>query len=170
MSESLKDLIRFSYEIEEKLIESQGLITDEIQKLIELKDAKLPVKIDGYAGFLERMVSLTKHYDEKAMQYANISNSIDKIIEKCEENLKEAMIGLGVKELVGIDVKYKLQNSPPSCVIDNEAFVPSDYKVRKDPVIDKKKILEDLKLGVPVPGCHMEQGQYARKYLNTRGK
>lgn len=180
MSESLRQIvgeITLAAKIEEKLVEGGGVISPEIEhlidfelkKLAELRDEKLPVKVDSYAGVMDRLSKLSEMYQQRALQITLIAGALQGIVDKCEDNLKAAMIELEVQELKGHDVKFRLQKSPPSCVIDNEELVHGDYKVERKPVVDKKKILEDLKLGVPVAGCHLEQTSHVRKYLNTKG-
>lgn len=59
----------------------------------------------------------------------------------------------------------RLQNNPPSVVIDDEAVVPAEFKVQPPappPRPDKKLISLAFKAGVEVPGCHPESGQSLR--------
>jgi hypothetical protein len=78
---------------------------------------------------------------------------------------------LNVEELEGFDMKFKIRKSPPSCVIDDESKIDPAYKITETIAkVDKRKMLEDLKLGIPCDGAHMTQNVTVKVVANTPGK
>ena len=53
-----------------------------------------------------------------------------------------------------------LQPNPSAVIVEDEAAVPPEYKSQKIEIkVDKKRVAEDLKLGIPVQGCKLERTQ-----------
>lgn len=165
---SLRELVVTSSAIEEMIIQSGGELTPEIEAALAVQDIRLPAKIDGYSMVMDRMDSIAQFYETRASVFLRLSAAAKSVQRKCKDNLKFAMEQLGTDELVGNDVKFKLQKSPPAVIVDDETKVADAYKVVKTTTsIDKKKIAEDLKLGVPVDGARLEQGTSLRVYANN---
>lgn len=167
-NKSLISLVHQAANLEELLIESGGEMTPEIEILLETKEINLPEKVDNYDLMIDRMDMIEKFYKEKADFYLRLAGSAAGLAKRCKDNLKLAMQTLGMQEISGFDIKFKLIPSNPSCVVDDEGVVDGSYKITETITrIDKKRIAEDLKLGVPVSGAHLERGVSLRKYANS---
>lgn len=171
MSDSLRDLVLKAAEIENLIIDAGGELTPEIESQLMVVDEKLPQKIDGYAEILARMGLLQEHYKKKSKEMSLIAKACEKIGDFLTKNIKEAMERMGSKELLGDDVKFRLQNSQASVIIESEDLIPANYKTVTQVVsVDKSRVKIDLEHGVPVPGARLVQGTHIKQYLNTRGK
>lgn len=167
-NKSLLALVQESNELEKQLIESNGVLTPELEAALEVKEIQLPEKVDGYNAIIERFEWIKKSYKERADFFMALSKSSQSLIDRLESNIKTAMQGLNVEELEGIDYRFKLQKSPPSVVIEDEAKIDGAYKITETITkIDKKRLAEDMKLGVPVAGAKLNQGYYVRSYSNN---
>lgn len=167
MKMAVQDIAR----LEELLIEHGGEITEEIESALAIKEIHFPHKIDSYSFVLDRFDSLSTFYKEKAEFYLRMSRAAKTVVDQCKLNLRIAMEALHTDELIGNDFRFKLQRSTPAVVVDDEALVENLYKKEKiEIVIDKKRICEDLKMGVPVVGARLEQTYSLRKYANTPKK
>lgn len=170
MTKSLTSIVSEIATLENSLIESGGEITPEIENAIALRDSHLPAKIDSYAIVMERFGGVAEFYKAKADSYLKLARAANAIIDRCENNLREALRSLETKTLEGNDVVFRLSPSNPKVVFDNENLIDDAYKVTETVVkIDRKRIADDLKIGVPVPGAHLEESYSLRKSVN-RGK
>lgn len=166
---TLRELVSISGAIEDALILSGGEITPELEQALAVKDMQLPEKVDGYSLVMDRMASVSEFYAEKAELFNRLSGAAKSVVSKCKDNLKFAMTEMSVTELVGNDYKFKLQNSPAAVEMLDETKIPDSYKIVKTVTsVDKKKILEDLKIGVPVDGAELRQGTHVRSYANNK--
>lgn len=166
---SLRELVSISGAIEDALILSGGEITPELEQALAIKDMQLPEKVDGYNLVMDRMKSISEFYAQKAELFNRLSSAADSVISKCKDNLKFAMTEMNVTELTGYDYKFKLQASPAAAEIIDESKIAESYKVTKTITsVDKKKILEDLKIGVPVEGAVLKVGSHVRSYANNK--
>lgn len=169
-SKSLSLIVSQVADLENQLIESGGEITEAIESALSIKDTHLPDKIDSYAAVIERFGMIEAHYEKQAEFYLKLAKASGAVVERCKDNLRHAMNELNVTELVGNDIKYKLSPTNPSAIIDSEDAIEASYKITETIVkIDKKKILEDMKLGVPVVGARMQENFRLTKSAN-RGK
>lgn len=163
--ETLFDVITTAAAIEALLIESDGEITEDIEKMLVVKDVQLPAKVDSYGVVMDRMKMIQEFYEEKAKRYKNFANAAQVVQERCKENINHAMNSLDTKELSGWETKFRLMRSAPSCNIVDESAVPELYKTQVITTkIDKKLILEHAKIGANVPGVEIEQKEYVRKF------
>lgn len=166
---TLRELVSISGAIEDALILSGGEITPELEQALAVKDMQLPEKIDGYNLVMDRMISVSEFYAQKAELFTRLSSAAKTVVSRCKENLQFAMTEMNVTELVGYDYKFKLQNNPAGVEMLDEAKIPDAYKIVKIVTsVDKKKVLEDLKIGVPVDGATLKQGTHVRVYANNK--
>lgn len=167
---SLIVLAEEAAKIETALIESEGAITPELEAWLAQIDVSLPAKVENYSLLMDRMEALSDFYKSRADMLTKMARAANSVIERCEANLKIAMEKMQVDEIKGIDVRYKLQNSKPTVVIENEDLIPGEYTtivpIKKH---DKTRMAEDLKMGVPVSGARLEAGKHLRRFANTPG-
>lgn len=171
VNKSLMALVDEASKIEMALIQSGGEITPEVEKLIEIKDLQLPEKVDGYDLVMERMESISRFYEEKANMFLKMAESAGNVGKELKFRIKNAMALMATDEISGFDVRFKMMSANPTCIIDDETKIEGHYKITEIVTkIDKKKIAEDLKLGVPVVGAHLEHSQYVRRFVNKPTK
>lgn len=168
-SKSLREIVNITSNIENMLIEANGEITEEIEQLLAIKDVQLPQKVDSYSLITDRFEKIEEYYKIKAAEFMAISKAASKVQDRLKEGLKLAMKDMGITELNGIDYRFKLSASNPKVVIDDESQIEDAYcAFVKKP--ESKRIAEDLKLGLPVKGAHLEPSYSLRKYLNRGDK
>jgi hypothetical protein len=84
----------------------------------------------------------------------NRSQSIKDYILRCMRNS-------GINKIECPYFKISIRTNPQKVIIDDESKIPLSYMRQPDippPIPDKKAILNDIKVGVIVDGCHSEQG------------
>lgn len=169
MSEnSLYSLVNEAQALFEVLSENNGELTPELEAKLTNLEVNLPIKIDAYNVILERAEIEENYWKKKAESMLAVAKGCKNIRERLKEQLKLSAIHLGKSELVGNDVKFKISNSKPKLIV-NESEIESIYKF--DVVtteIDKKRITEDLAIGVPVRGAFLEETKSIRSYVNKK--
>jgi hypothetical protein len=167
MSKTLKDLVIHSNRITEILAETGGELTPELESEIAHVDLALPQKVDGYVVTLDRMMAEAEYFKLKAEEFLAVSKGIVNARELLMGHLKACMEMMQVSEIQGNDWRFKIQSAAPAVKISNEDLIPKEYTREVVEIkIDKKRIAEDLKLSVPVPGAHLETTTYVRSYVN----
>lgn len=167
-TKALLAIVQETNELEKMLVQSEGVLTPELEAALVVKEIQLPEKIDNYAGLRERMEMLSDYYKERADKLLALSKAAARVIDRLDENLKLAMRELKVDELVGNDHRFALQSSAGAVFVEDETKIHGAYVVTETITkLDKKRILEDLRLGVPVVGCRLEKSQFVKAYSNS---
>ena len=86
-------------------------------------------------------------------------------IKRLKALMQDAMLASGEKKIQCGTFTTSIQNNAPSVVVDEQYIenIPSEYLRVKEPEIDKKKLLEDLKAGKDLEGiAHIEQSSSLR--------
>lgn len=155
-------------EIEKLLLESGGELTPDLEAALFVPSSSLPDKIDSYDLTIDRFESNAKFYKERAEFFSNLAKQFIAAADRLKENVKLAMAELGTDELVGFDIRFKLQDTKPAVVVEDESKIDGAYTTVEQVVkINKDRILQDLKLGVPVVGVRLEPRKSLRVYANS---
>lgn len=168
-TQTLPQLMALSREVFDAIIENQGALTPEIEAALAHVETNLPEKIDSYAFILDRLEMEEVYWKEKAEKYARIAKGCSSTMSFLKDRIKQVALENGKTELLGHDNKFTLVNSKPSVEINNEELIEAIYK--KEVVtykIDKKKIEEDLKLGLPVAGASLRETKALRLTANKK--
>ena len=168
--QSLRTLVEISNTVLNQLIESGGELTPEMEAQLAQVEINLPVKVDGYAAIMERLEMEEAYWKEKAAKFIAVARGCTNVRDRLKESLKFAMSELGTTEILGNDVKFKLSNSKPKMIIDPDTIDKAYTMQVTTTEIDKKRIEEDLKMGVPVQGARLEETKSIRQYVNKAVK
>lgn len=163
---SLYDLVSQSQILEQKLIETGGELTPELDSMLEINKENLETKVDQYYFTIERLKNLSKEWDEKADKYRQIARGLSNLEDTIKIRLKDAMSVLGVTEICGKDIKYKLVKTNPILQIDEKELPEKFFEttVIKEP--KKSEIKKLLTEGVKVAGAKLNQVFALRSFVN----
>lgn len=165
-NKSLVTIVNEAASIETMLIESGGELTEQIQNFLSVNADELATKVDGYHMIIDRFDSLKKYYAEKAEFFKTISTQCDNASKRLKENIKFAMLEMGVDEIKGHDMRFKLSSGAGKLIVDDEEMIPVEFKSEKVYTeINTADLKEALKKG-PVVGAHIEPTQSVRVYAN----
>lgn len=163
---SLKELIGEAFAIEQKLLETEGEITPEIQSLIEMNDFRLPHKVDSYAGVMDRLEKSSEFYYEKAKKMQKIADGLGAAVVAIRERMKYLMVANKIEELKGHEERFVLAKTSGRVEISEAAELPESYKkttITSRP--DIFKIKDALEKGEVFPGVQLVKGVSLRRYL-----
>lgn len=162
----LMALVNEAAEIENRIIESNGELTPEIEALLYLNTNELSQKVDNYVGLMKKMELTASYYKDKAQFFLKLANTFDKVHDSCCERMLQALKTLGTDEIKGHDYKFKIYKSPPKLIIDDKEAIPEQYLIINTNVdIDKDALKSQLKNGA-VSGAHLESGSYVKILAN----
>lgn len=169
MSES-KSLLTIAQQVnslETLLLESSGEITAEIESYLAVKDTQLPDKVDSYYFIMEKMENNEAYYKAQAEKFAAAAKTFKNARETLKERLKLAMREMSVDEISGHSFRFKLSNTKPKLIVEDEKLIPKEYFVQTiSTTLEKDRLLEDLKIG-QIPGAKLEPSYSLRDYVNT---
>ena len=138
---------------------------------------------DGNEQFLDTLESINDAIEDKAENYGKVIKSVEAGIEglkaeekrlaerrkfmensvkRMKENVEQSMISTGKKKIKGPLFTFAIQKNPPSVEVIEERHIPQGFWVPQEPKLNKKELLEELKLGHEVPGVELKQSESLR--------
>ncbi len=169
-NKSLYAIVNESMEIEKLLVESGGEITEEIEKALSVNASELSLKVDGYQHVIERFNSLSDHYKARAEFFRTIAGQCKTAADRLKDNIKNAMIDMGIEEVKGQDMRFKLSPTSGTLIIEDAEMIPVEFKSEVITTEIDKKALKDAAAKGEVAGVRIEPGFTLRSYANTPEK
>lgn len=157
-------------ELQFKLMESGGEVTADIEALLPVQEVNLPEKVEQYVYIVQQLRMQEAHFNSRSEYFDSIAKTFGKNADFMEDRIKEAATMLGVSEIVGTDHKFQITNTKGSVEITNEELIEPIYK-KEVPVsykVDKTKIAEDLRLGLPVAGAYLKTNKSVKIAVNRK--
>ena len=166
----LTEIVAQAASLESLLIESGGELTPDLEALLNEVEKNLTEKADGYSAVLARLEHAQAGWAEQAEKYQRVASSIGFLRSQLKERIKMAMIAMGRDEIRCGLVRFKLQKTNPSLVIDDK-MLPLSYQIVETTYKpDKERIRSELKAGATIPGATLQSGQCLREYANKEDK
>lgn len=154
----LKSLIEQSSLIELAVLDGR----DDVPFEVDLNNV---ASVEAYNFITQNLEQRAEFYKAQAAEFSKIAKNISNLSERYNEHVKKIMAESGLTDIEGTSFRFKLTTVKPKMVIDNEELLIADYsKTETKVVIDKERAKQDLELGVPVKGAHLEQSYSLRRY------
>jgi len=137
-----------------------------INAAMEQISGSIEEKAEGYCKVIRNWESevegLKSEINRLSVKVAVHNNNISRL----KANLQTAMEATGKNKIKTTLFNLNIQNNPPSVELSDDftkwALVNDRYLRYKDPDVDKKAILADLKAGNKVPYAEIKQGRSLR--------
>jgi len=138
---------------------------------------------EGDERFLDTLESLEGEIEDETENYGKVIKSVEAGIDglKAEEkrlaerrkfmensvkrmkkNIEESMVQTGKTKIKGPLFTFSIQKNPPSVEVLDEGEIPEGFWIPQPAALDKKQLLEGLKLGHEIPGVQMKQSESLR--------
>jgi hypothetical protein len=158
----LKTLIAKSSAIETAVFEGQDLAPFE-QDLFQV-DLTNADAVEAYNFMVQHLEQREEFYRRQAEEFEAIAKSISGLVSRYNIFVKKVMAESGQDELTGKSFRFKLTKVKPKLFVDDESKLSEYLQQETKMVLNKERIKQDLELGVPVEGAHLEQSYSLRKY------
>ena len=160
MSKSIFEITSDALTIDKSLVESEGELTPELEKLITVHQSELASKVDNYAAILEQFNVALTLWKAREERDSRMVKKYSNIIDRLENNLMFAMKCLEMEKISGAETAFKLRKNAGRVIVEDENSVPDEFKIKTIvTTIDKKTILKHLRDGIPVSGCRLEMSE-----------
>lgn len=157
MSRSLIGMISESMEISKEIMAAEGELSPELDARLTVLESELPSKVDNYTCILEQLNHGLETWKSKKELLDKMIKGYKYAIDRLEGNIIYGIKALGLEKISGNESAFKLRKNPGMVIIEDENKISSEYKVQTVvTTIDKKKILSDLRNGIPVQGARLE--------------
>lgn len=145
-------------ELQEMIEEGQEINLDNIEAI----EGAIEDKLEGYGKLLRNLESDEQGLRNEEKRIADKRRALSNNISRIKKHVEETMIFTNKRKVKASLFTFNIQNNPPSVFISDSSMLPSGYLVEQEPAVNKKEILQDLKLGLEVPGAEIQQTESLR--------
>lgn len=146
-------------EILDNLYDENGEIDLTMLKRLEQNNLSMQEKGIAIASFIKNLEAESIAIDSAKKAMAEREKKFKKRMADLQGYLQENMERRGISKISSPYFEVKLKKCPPSVKIDDERLIPEDYlRVKTEVLPDKLKMLNEMKLGVIIPGATLAQG------------
>ena len=149
------EVLRLGAALQEDMTQAEF---DEALKAYEASRADLAGKLDGYARLIKNIDGDVTALKAEERRIADNRKALENRVERLREAVRAAMIATGERKVkVGIGT-WSLQKGRQCVTVIDEAKIPDEYKIVQAPVLDRAKMLMELKEGVIIEGAELGEG------------
>jgi len=152
MAEEMKTL-------ESMLIADGGELTQEHEDLKSQIFTMIQTKTDGCVGYIQALeddITLGKNKKKLLDEFMNVRKNT---IERFKKYVAECLDQLETKKLTGQLGQISERKQTKIALIEDENKIPAEYTTVETVVtVNRKRILDDLKAGIEVPGAKLVDG------------
>lgn len=143
------------------LLENPEVPADIIQIALEEVEGNFEDKAENIVKLIKSVEGDIKTYKEEELRLSTRRKTLENKVSNLKEYLEGSLKAIGKTEIKGKLFTLKIQKNAPSVVIDDVNTIPKEYlKIVEE--VDKKKIKEDLKNGLEIPGVKLESSESLR--------
>ena len=131
----------------------------------ETAQEDLTIKLENCCKYIKNEEALIAGLKEEEERLNARRKAKENAIKRLKALMQDAMTAAGEKKIQCGTFTTSIQNNAPSVVVDEQYIenIPEEYLRIKEPEIDRKKMLEDLKAGKDLEGlAHLEVKQSLR--------
>lgn len=166
-AKTLTQLAAEAMMIAQKLMESGGELTPELESALDVNKELLMKKVDGYVAIEDQFEAQAAYWKRKRDACDAIYKSFSGQIDRLRDRVKFVMNEMGVTEIAGVEHRYKLGKSAGKLIIEDESKIPNEFKmIVQTTVVDKEKVKAMMKDGFEVPGAKLEEMGSLRVFEN----
>lgn len=144
------------------LAESEDLDPEAVADTLEGIAGEIEDKAENYAKVMKQMQADADGIKAEEERLHSRRTSIENNIKRMKEALQNAMEATGKEKFKTELFSFGIQSNPPSVAIAEDAVIPNRFYIPQEPKLDKKKLLEELKIGIEIDGCSITQGRSLR--------
>lgn len=167
-NQTLVALAAEAQEISRLILESDGELSTELERRLDLNTTAIAAKVDKYVFIEDELEAKAALWKRRADACKAMHERFVKAQEQLRSRVKAVMLEAGKKELNGAYHRYVLSQLKPKVVIPDESILPNECKMIQTKMVpDKDKIKSLLEDGIEVPGAGLEQVYSLRTYENN---
>ena len=131
------------------------------EALDSLEDA-FEEKAENIVKIMRTLEAKEKAYKDEVDRLNTQRKTLNNRLQALKDYLQENMNVMGKKKVESGLFTVAIQKSPPTLKIDDDKYIPDGYWIPQPPKLDRKELLQDMKLGEEIEGVEIVQGEHVR--------
>jgi hypothetical protein len=142
----------------EELADIENLPEQAITDTLEGLQGEFEVKAINVAGYIRNIEAEASAVEQARKGMERRQRSLTRHAERLREYVKNHMERTGLPKLKNHYLTLRVQNNPPSVVVDDEKSIPDQYKHTETvTTLLRAEIARALKADQEVPGSHLQR-------------
>lgn len=130
----------------------------DVMRMLESAEGDIADKAEAYAKIIRSKEEETKGFKAEIDRLTARKRAAENMVERLKANMLDAIKLTGEKEIKTSIGKWRIQNNPWSCDVEDWEKVPVKYRTPQPDKVDKKSLLDDFKAtGEIVEGVTFKQ-------------
>lgn len=150
------------YQLTGNFMELQNLIEsgEEIHpdNLEALNDA-IEDKLEGYGMLIRNIQSNIDAHKAEEERIAKNRKSMENNLKRIKEHVHHSLEAIGKRRVQANLFTFSIRSNPPSVKVFDESLLPAQYFVMPEPIVNKKRLADDLKNGEKINGAELSRGE-----------
>lgn len=133
-----------------------------LAETLEALQGEITLKATNCALYARNIETFADSVEEAAQQMAERAKRLRRKADGVRAYLLNQMRGAGITKIQAPEFTLSIRKNPAAVQINPGAVIPPEYMVQPEPPpprVDKRKLADDLKQGVIVDGCWLEQSE-----------
>lgn len=154
MSKSLSLITSQFLDVERQLLDTEGVISPELEAALDLSQGELSMKVDAYAHILDKLDATELWAQAQAKAFAALLKKIKSSRDGLYYRLGDAMARMERTELEGERYAFREKLGRGKVEITDLDKIPFEYKrIKTEIEADKRAIYDAIASGVEVEGA-----------------
>ena len=145
-----------------ELLDNEDIPQDEITAALNGLEGEFDLKAENIAKLLKSMEADTKGLKDEEKRLSNRRKALENRCISLKGYLSDSMKAIGKTKIKGDIFTLSFGKCPPSVNVFDTDVLALKYFIKQEPTIDKKAIIDDIKLGVEVAGVNIIQNTSLR--------
>lgn len=143
LAELAADGLTDDEELTHDMIEGETSFFEAVDKALSEID-ECDIMIEGLAAKIKQLTSRKKRNEDRAKKLRGLIDQAFQMAQLKRHKFERATI--------------TTKNVPPSLIVTDEADIPSKYFDDQPPKLNKKRLFDDVKSGISIPGASQTNG------------
>ena len=113
---TLNDILEDYQKIENELINNDGVISEELESILNVHQAELGEKLDGYEHFVRYLKTKIDYLKTMEEHYSKRRKTLENSITRCKDSMVNALLMTGNKKVKTDDFNFSLRKSKKWCI------------------------------------------------------
>ena len=113
---TLNDILEDYQKIENELINNDGVISEELESILNVHQAELGEKLDGYEHFVRYLKTKIDYLKTMEEHYSKRRKTLENSITRCKDSMVNALLMTGNRKVKTDDFNFSLGKSKKWCI------------------------------------------------------
>lgn len=153
------------YKLDQNYYQVMQLMDDGVEGLedtLEAIEGSQENKYENIVKLIRMEEAIAEACKNEAVKLTDKRKSAESKVSRLKSYIEGSLISTGKRKSKAGLFTVAIQNNPPSVEVFDDSMIPEGFFVQQEPKLNRRELLEELKLGHEIPGVQMKQTESLR--------